>query len=482
MRPIFTVSILILPLAPVLASAQDAVEAGVVQISSDPYTNTDSQHATQVEPDIESSGSTLVATFQSGRFFDGGSSNIGWSTSQDGGVTWVDGFIPNLTINGDPPGPLGRASDPSVAYDAKHDHWIIAVLGLQGTTGVGVGTSVSMDGGLTFSKPHVVAYKPSGFYDKSWIGCDNFPESPFYGNCYVTWDDANLGDRVLMSTSTDGGITWGPKISPQGNPSGLGGQPLARPDGIVGVPASDGGSLFIFGSLNGGQSWTPTKPIASLITHGVAGGLRTTTYLPSTGVDGAGKLYVVWPDCRFRAGCSSNDIVMSTSTNGTTWTSPVRIPIDAPNSTVDHFIPGLGVDPTTSGANARLALTYYYYPNADCSFATCQLDVGFIASTDGGATWSASQQVAGPMLLSDIADTNQGRMVGDYISTSFAGPNAVPVFSLATAKMGQTFHQETYSAMFPVTELQAYTQPAVKDPILTFGGDPIVRTYPFLEP
>src|SRR5579883_3157438 len=50
----------------------------LIQISSDPYTNGTSQHKTQVEPDVYSFGSTAVATFQSGRFFNGGASNIGW--------------------------------------------------------------------------------------------------------------------------------------------------------------------------------------------------------------------------------------------------------------------------------------------------------------------------------------------------------------------------------------------------------------------
>src|SRR5205085_10992068 len=52
-----------------------------LQISSDPYTNSDSQHLTEVEPDTYSYGSTVVAVFQTGRFRDGGSSNIGWATS-----------------------------------------------------------------------------------------------------------------------------------------------------------------------------------------------------------------------------------------------------------------------------------------------------------------------------------------------------------------------------------------------------------------
>src|SRR5919205_623833 len=61
-------------------------------ISSDPFTNSTSQHRTQVEPDTYSFGSTIVAAFQSGRFFDGGSSDIGWATSTDGGATWTHDF------------------------------------------------------------------------------------------------------------------------------------------------------------------------------------------------------------------------------------------------------------------------------------------------------------------------------------------------------------------------------------------------------
>ena len=49
------------------------------QISNDPYTNSTSQHQTEVEPDSYSNGSTIVSATQVGRFNDGGSSNIGWA-------------------------------------------------------------------------------------------------------------------------------------------------------------------------------------------------------------------------------------------------------------------------------------------------------------------------------------------------------------------------------------------------------------------
>ena len=78
----------------------------IVQISSDPYTNTTSQHKTQVEPDTFSFGSTIVSDFQSGRFTDGGSSNIGWATSTNNGgcLASSDTVLINVT-----PGPIVNA-------------------------------------------------------------------------------------------------------------------------------------------------------------------------------------------------------------------------------------------------------------------------------------------------------------------------------------------------------------------------------------
>ena len=60
----------------VVVSSVSAASVLPQPISSDPYTNTSSQHKTQVEPDSFGYGNTIVATFQTGRFFDGGASNI----------------------------------------------------------------------------------------------------------------------------------------------------------------------------------------------------------------------------------------------------------------------------------------------------------------------------------------------------------------------------------------------------------------------
>ncbi len=420
-------------------AAVAAANVALTQLSTDPFTNTTSQHKTEVEPDTYSIGSTIVAAMQVGRFFDGGSSGIGFATTANGGSSWTHGFLTGIAkIGSSPTGPYDRVSDPSVAFDAAHNVWLISSLPLTNTRnggikGAAVVVSRSTDGGSTWSGPVTVAKARGGSdLDKNWTACDNTPASSFYGNCYTQWDDFGHLNQVHVAFSSDGGLTWTEGALPHA--SVIGGQPLVQPNGHVVMPIDNGNETVLesFVSTDGGASWSGPFTIASVSNHGVAGGLRAGS-LPSAEVDGAGKVYVAWSDCRFRMQCSSNDIVMSTSTDGMTWSSVTRVPIGTTLDGADHFIPGLAVDRATSGSSAHLGLTYYFYPSTSCSSSTCQLDVGFISSTDGGTSWSTATQLAGPMTLSWLPNTSQGRMVGDYISTSFAGGTAQGVFAVANA-------------------------------------------------
>ena len=430
---------------PAAAAAPAAATVAYTSIGIDPYTNVSSQHATQVEPDSLGFGSTIVTAAQTGRFNDGGSSNICFSTSTNSGATWTNGCLPGITKHENPLNPYDRVSDPVVAYDASHAVWMISSLPLLeagGVHGAGVLTNRSTDGGLTWGNPVPIPDGALGNVDKNWIVCDNTTTSAFYGNCYTEWDDNGDGNRIYMSTSTDGGLTWGARKKTANNATGLGGQPLVQPNGTVIVPIDNANesALLAFNSTDGGATWSATTTITTISNHTVAGGLRTGP-LPSAEIDAAGKVYVVWQDCRFRRGCKSNDIVMTTSTNGTAWTAVTRIPIDATGSKVDHFIPGLAVDSTTSGSTAKLGLAYYYYPSSACTVSTCQLTVGFVSSTNAGGAWSAPTQIGVPMTLSWLPNTTQGRMVGDYISTSYSGGTAHPIFAIATAPTGATFQE-----------------------------------------
>ncbi|HLZ09853.1 MAG TPA: sialidase family protein, partial [Chloroflexota bacterium] len=310
------VAVVIAALLAVAPSIVAFANVAVTRLSTDPYVNTSSQHKTEVEPDSLSYGSTIVTATQVGRFFDGGSSNIGWATSTNSGSTWTNGFLPGTTPYSTPPGPFARVSDPSVAYDASHNVWLIASLPLNSSvSGAGVIVNRSTDGGLTWGNPVVVSTITGT--DKNWIVCDDTSTSAFFGHCYVEFDNNFQGNRILMSTSSDGGVTWGAATATANGATGLGGQPLVRPNGTVIVPIANAfeTAILAFKSTNGGASWTAPVTVSPISRHNVAGGLRTGP-LPSAEIDRAGRVYLVWQDCRFRSGCSSNDIVMTTSKNG----------------------------------------------------------------------------------------------------------------------------------------------------------------------
>jgi hypothetical protein len=142
--------------------------------------------------------------------------------------------------------------------------------------------------------------------------------------------------------------------------------------------------------------------------------LRTSP-LPSAEINRDGVVYVVWQDRRFEPAGNANDIVLSTSADGTTWSPVSRIPIDPIGSNVDHFIPGLAVSRASGGAQTALGLTYYFQQPAGCVGSTCTIQVGFVSSLDDGQTWSSPLKLSDPMQLGWLAPTNQGAMVGDYI-------------------------------------------------------------------
>jgi hypothetical protein len=412
----------------------------LVQLSTDAFTNISSQHATEVEPGSYSFGNTIVVSFQVGRIAGGGGADIGFAISNDAGATWTNGLLPGLTtFQGG--GTNSAVSDTVPIYDAAHGVWMISSLTIAaGSTQVVA--SRSTDGGASWGNPVVIAQ--SADLDKDWITYDNTPTSPHYGNCYFEWDDNGNSNLIHMSTSSDGGQTWSSSAAVAGA-NGLGGEPLVQPNGKVIVPFLGNAPVIqSFSSSDGGGTWGNVVQVANVSDHTVSGGLRSDA-LPSAQEDAAGNIYVIWQDCRFRTSCASNDLVMSTSADGATWTSPARIPIDPTTSTADHFIPGLGIDSATAGATAHLGLTYYYYPQASCSATTCALYAGFISSLDGGSTWSTATPLAGPMSLSWLPNTVSGHMVADYIATSFAAGKAYGFFAAAKANSGTTFNQAIYT-------------------------------------
>ena len=326
-------------------------------------------------------------------------------------------------------GPWTRISDPAVAYDPLHNVWMISTLAIDDSV-VGRGDP---DEPLDRRRPHLGRPVTTSTLERLLLRQELDHVRHVAAEPALRQLLPGVGRlRGYMSTSTDGGLTWGAAEDPGRSAGSAASRSCSR------TAPSSSRTRAARASARSARPTVATRGCASVAVaqvseHGVAGNLRTSP-LPSAEVAGDGKVYVAWQDCGFRTGCTSNDIVYSTSMDGVAWTAKARVPIDPTNSGVDHFIPGFAVDRSTSGEHARASRSATTTTRSPTAAATCQLTVGFISSTDGGATWTQPRKVGGPISLSWIASTNQGVMVGDYMSTSFAGGNfAFPVFAVAKA-------------------------------------------------
>jgi hypothetical protein len=402
------------------------------QASRDPFHNSESQHETEVEPDSFAFGRTVVAVFQVGRIFDGGARNIGFAVSRNSGRTWKRGFLHGL---------VPRASDPAIAYDRRHHVWLAVSL-VFGSGGSSVAVSRSTDA-VHWSRPVTAIATTRGLgQDKEWIVCDNWPQSPFFGRCYLSYSDV-IGEEVVTQASADGGLRWSAPATAPGFPgrqsirgaAAPGVQPLVLPSGRVVIPYYDEDKLSVLRSDDGGASWTEQLGIAP-VDYRWHPGLRAAP-LPTSAIGLDGRAYVAWPDCSFHPGCTANDIVYTSSADGIGWSPVSRIPTGGG----DAELPGLDSDSARSG---RLALTYYVFRGS-------ALDVRFVSSRNAGASWSRPQLLNSRRVpVTGIARTSQGSMVGDYISTSFAGGRAVPVFVLASPPRSSGLREAAFATSLPV--------------------------------
>jgi RTX calcium-binding nonapeptide repeat (4 copies) len=409
------------------------------EISRDTLTGGPGQHATEVEPAAAAHGSTVVAVSQVARIHDGGAMAIGWSTSHDRGRTWRSGLLPGLTasVGG---GPYARASDPAVAYDAEHGVWLAATLALNPSNGSALAVSRSKSGDSWSSAVIVGPKSGSLAYDKEWIACDNWSSSPYRGHCYLSYSDITA-DRIATRVSTDGGLTWSAGVFAPNNAGRAaiegryapGVQPVVLPSGAVVIVYYDEGKLSAIRSTTGGQSYT--APVTIGPSSFAQPAVLRSAPLPTAAVDAAGTIYAAWSDCAPRAGCAANDLLLSRSSDGLTWTQPRRI---AAGSGGDRYFPALAADQATPN---RIAVTY------DVRSGT-RLGVRIAISEDGGPTWRRPVRLdAKPMEYSWLADA-QGAMVGDYAAAAFSGDRAVAIFSVAAAP-ARKLNQGTFAATVP---------------------------------
>jgi hypothetical protein len=387
------------------------IPKGVVRVSADllaPIAGP-AQPETEAEPffaiDPENPRH-LLAGYQEDRFPEDGCRALTAAVSFDGGKTWRESIIPRVAAASG--GPYQRTSDPWVAFGPGGRAYF-ASLGFNETSpGNGVYISTSEDGGLTWGDPVAVHSGTQNFDDKEAIVVDNRNDSPYQGRLYVGWDSISPAQQqpVLFTYSDDGGHSFanGAILDIQGSSIGI--LPLVGPGGVVHAVWLNYGArttLRAARSTDGGRTWSAPVEISEVRAVGVSGS-RTGAGIPAAAIDGrTGALYVAWQDSRFTPG--TDQIVLSRSTDGgQTWSAPQRVS-DGPGDAAG-FTPAVAVSP-----EGWVGISYYSLRNNPSRLL---VDEYLAVSKNGGQQFAKSLRVTASSWDLRYAATSDGFFLGDY--------------------------------------------------------------------
>ncbi|MDQ1748447.1 MAG: hypothetical protein QOD07_2710 [Frankiaceae bacterium] len=314
--------------------------------------------------------------------------------SDDGGTTWTKlpaSLKANLPGSGD--------SDIAVAADgtlSETDLWLgsstVATSAdkgqtwlanpVQGVLGQDRQWVTATSGGRVY---HVVHQIPTGL----WVS-----RSVDSG---LTYPQHNLAASVLDQTGC---------VCPPGNmvseDGGLTG------DKVGGVYATSDGGVGFYRSVNGGLTFTNTRPAP-------ASSATTDTAFPSVADGGNGKLAVVW---QADAGNSSTVWLNTSNDFGATWGTPRQI-----------VTGGTSLYPWVAYQGSKIAVSLYHTSASgtpDTVGSSAQWFESYTESLDGGATFSALQTVdptavkTGPVCTGGI-NCNSNRELGDFQQVAIDG-------------------------------------------------------------
>ena len=230
--------------------------------------------------------------------------------------------MPRLTKASVPAGPSDRASDPVVAYSAKHGLWLISGLAIQNGIATRLTIQRSRDG-LAWSAPVDAAITQTGelAYDKQWLTCDNGATSPYRGRCYLAYTDLATGTEIFaLQRSDDGGLTWSPPVTSAIDVTGV--IPVVQRDGrlVISSWSQPSQAIVAMISTDGGQTLSAPLRISDLQTRPTQP-FRAPPLIAAE-LDRENGVLVSWQDCRFRPQCTANDVVLTRSTDGVTWSAP----------------------------------------------------------------------------------------------------------------------------------------------------------------
>jgi hypothetical protein len=462
-----------------------------IRMGDDPAPLPEGRRA-QAEPHLARSfrdPGLLLATFQEGRFSDGGAWSCGYGVSRDGGRTWTRELIPGL-VGDDGEGPYDRASDP-VAAVGLDDLLLLNTLGLWGgdpaawLTGILVNRSTDM--GASFGDPIVVAESSSSrlFLDKNWMAVNSFAGTPTAGRVVVTLTRFNLSvvtgatNPIAISVSDDGGLTWSDlQIVTSNNVQGS--QPVFLPDGslLLGYWNFDGSTVESIWSADGGESFGEPTVVAEVTPYNdrVA---RSAAFLPSMASDRTvGVVHAAWQATHEGV---PRIMVTRSRDRGQHW-SPA-VPVNDTPAGQGVFNPAIAVSPD------GLHVTVIFYDKRHDDGSGNWVDLYLAESFDGGGTWEPNTRVTTESSDLRRAPLTSGRrMVGDYQGIAPALNLEVPAVAAWVDARGET--PDPYSATiarrhpatFPAWQGLVFADPAAAEalPDADFEADGLPNLLEYL--
>jgi hypothetical protein len=196
------------PLA--VTACNGAPQLGVV------YRNSETEPYLAVNPH---NPSNMIAGWHQDRWSTGGAQSLGAAYTFNGGATWQQVTIPFTRCSGAARGSAGdyeRGSDPWISFSPNGTAHFMALVDDTSVNENAMIVARSTNGGMTWSPPIVIARNAgrdpvlrSLFHDKNTLTADPFDSQLVY----ATWTLFRTGiSSLVFARSVDGGQTWSPAI------------------------------------------------------------------------------------------------------------------------------------------------------------------------------------------------------------------------------------------------------------------------------